>query len=225
MSTKIGIIAEGAIDHALLPPLLSRIAEDLAQLAWPLDTSDVAEVFRIRKRGHGGVLESVRALVKALNTEHYNHACFVILLDRRTRAVQAEVKKLIRGKARFVLGIAIQEIEAWWLGDRTSTLQWTGLKNELPSTCRYAADKYQAERDEDPKRTLDELTALSSRFDRCYGREGNLDLASDFAESFWRPSARLREIAAQCPKGYLPFQDQMVNRFRHIRACKGRLFF
>src|ERR1051325_1200404 len=115
MSTKIGIIAEGPIDHALLPALLERIATDRAGFTWPLTSDDLAEVFPIRKRGHGGVLGTVEAMVKALNTKYFDHACFVILLDRRTSAVQQEVRKLIAGKERFVLGIAIEEIEAWWL--------------------------------------------------------------------------------------------------------------
>lgn len=69
MSTKIGIIAEGPIDHALLPPLLERIARDRAGYDWPVAPDDVAEIFNIRKRGHGGVLETVRRLVDALESE------------------------------------------------------------------------------------------------------------------------------------------------------------
>ena len=63
MSTRIGIIAEGPIDHALLPVLLERIALERASFGWPVAPDDVAEVFQIRKRGHGGVLETVRRLV------------------------------------------------------------------------------------------------------------------------------------------------------------------
>lgn len=68
MSTKIGIIAEGLVDHALLPVLLERIAQDQANYNWPLDPDDVAELFAIRKRGHGSVLETVRKLVSAYQT-------------------------------------------------------------------------------------------------------------------------------------------------------------
>src|SRR3954452_22563589 len=88
MSTKVGIIAEGPIDNALLPALLSRIAEEQAHFTWPLTADDVGTVFPLRKRGHGGVLDTVRKLVKALEQEPFDHACFVILLDRRTRSVQ-----------------------------------------------------------------------------------------------------------------------------------------
>jgi hypothetical protein len=74
MSTKLGIIAEGPIDHVLLPALLSRIATDKALFTWPVNAEDIAEVFPIRKRGHGGVLETVRAMVKALDSQHFDHA-------------------------------------------------------------------------------------------------------------------------------------------------------
>jgi hypothetical protein len=205
---------------ALLPPLLERIATDRADFRWPLTAEDVAEVFFLRKRGRGGVLETVRRLVKALDAGPFDHACFIILLDRRTRAVQEEVLKLIRGKERFVLGIAREEIEAWWLGDRTNTLAWSGLKDGLPPHCCYAGPRYQAEKDATPKNTLDELTRLSERFDRYYG-EGNLDLAIEFAEDYWRPGARLDEIATQCPEGFGRFLERMTNSFRRVKAASG----
>ncbi len=215
MSTRIGIIAEGPIDHVLIPALLTRIAAEKAGLSWPVASSDVAERFFIRKRGHGGVLETVRRLVEALESEVYDEHCFVILLDRRTKAVQKEVRKLIKGRARFVLGIPTEEIEAWWLGDRSNTLSWSGFRDELPGECRYAKEHYQAERDDEPKKTLDELTRHSDRFDRFYGT-GNLDHARDFAENYWLGHARLDEIAGQCPRAYVPFQDEMVAQFRGL---------
>jgi len=217
MSTKIGIIAEGPIDHVLLPPLIARIAAEKAGFNWPVTSDDVAEVFPMRKRGHGGALETVRALVKVLDSGDFDHACFVILLDRRTRAVQEKVHKLIRGKDRFMLGTAIEEIEAWWLGDRTNTLAWTGFQTGLPA-CRYAAAKYCAEKDAAPKNTLDELTRLADRFDRYYG-DGNLDHATEFAEDHWRDGARLEEIAAQCAEGFGQFQERMTNRLRQLKAA------
>ncbi len=223
MSTKIGVITEGSIDYALLPPLLSRIAEEKVGFHWPLDVDDVAELFPIRKRGHGGVLHALRALVRALDTQYYDHACYVILLDRRTRRIQQRVRRLISGRDRFVLGIAIEEVEAWWLGDRTNTLAWSGFDALLLPECRYATRNYQAERDENPKRTLDELTRLSDRFDRSYG-EGNLDLATEFAEEYWRAYARLDEIAHQCPQGFGTFQQEVAGQFRRARRRAGRLF-
>lgn len=221
MSTKIGVITEGAIDYTLLPALLSRIAKVKVGLTWPVASDDLAELFPIRKTGHGGVLEKIRALVEALDTEHFDHHCFVILLDRRTRPVQEKIAKLISGRDRFVLGVAIEEIEAWWLGDRTITLAWAELRDTLPENCRYAAQQYQAEADDHPKRTLDELTRVSDRFDRYYG-EGNVEMATEFAENFWKEFAHLDEIGAQCPQGYRPFQREIVNRFRPLLPKKSR---
>jgi hypothetical protein len=223
MSTKIGIIAEGAIDHALLPPLLERIAHDRADYGWPVVAGDVAEVFHIRKRGCGGVLETIRRLAEVLDTEFFDHAFFVILLDRRTRLVQEEIRSLLANRDRFVLGTAIQEIEAWWLGDRKNTLIWSDLKNILPADCRYAQRRYKAEGDDDPKRTLDELTRISDRFDRYYG-QGNVDLAVEFAECYWRRFARLDDIGRQCPQGYRPFEKAATQQFRAASRRAGRLF-
>lgn len=223
MTTKIGIIAEGPIDHALLPPLLERIAQQRAQFQWPLDPADIAEIFPIRKRGHGGVLETVQKLVRALDTEFFDHAFFVILLDRKTRPVQAKIKKLLHNRNRFVLATAIEEIEAWWLGDRHNTLAWSRLAHSLPPACRYARSNYQAEKDDQPKKTLDELTRLSNCFDRCYG-QGNLDMAIEFAENYWRRHARLEQIRQQCPIGFGAFETEVTQQFRAAKRRAGRLF-
>ena len=221
MSTKIGIIAEGPIDHALLPALLERIARDRADYSWPVRPDDIAEVFQIRKRGHGGVLETVRRLVVALSTEVYDHAFFVIMLDRRTRPVQEEIRTLIGAHGRFVLGIAIEEIEAWWLADRRNTLEWAGLTASLPPHCRYAVAGYHAERDDEPKKTLDELTRESDRFDRYYG-DGNVELAIEFAQDYWREFAHLDDIRAQCKKGYRPFERDVTQLFRQAAGASRR---
>jgi hypothetical protein len=212
MSTKVGVICEGASDFALLSALLRRIAADKAGIDWRVTPDDVAESFPVRKRGHGGVLEAVKRLISVLHTDAFDHAFFVIVLDRRTKAVQQKVRKLIRGKNRFVLGIAIQEIEAWWLGDRVNTLAWAELDAPLPHHCRYAAEGYRAERDKAPKKTLDELTELSDRFDRHYG-VGNVDMANEFAEEYLVHHARLDDIAAECPKGFAPLQTNVAQVF------------
>jgi len=222
MSTKVGIIAEGPIDHALLPALLERIARDRAGYSWPVDPDDVAEVFAIRKRGHGGVLATVRKLVSVLDTPFFDHAFFVILLDRKTRAVQGKIRRLLTNRDRFALGVAIEEIEAWWLADRVNTVAWAGI-GQLPQDIRYAADRYRAEHDDNPKKTLDELTRISDRFDRYYG-DGNTDMASEFAEDYWRQHAKLDAIRTDCPEGFGRFEDVATNRFRTAKNAAGRLF-
>jgi hypothetical protein len=213
MSTKIGVIAEGPIDHALLYPLLERIARDRVGFNWPVRPDDVADHFPLRKRGHGGVVDAVRRLVQSLDQPEFDHAFFVVLLDRRTRAAQLEIRKILSKHPRFVFGVAIEEIEAWWLADRVNTLLWSELSDRLPSGCLYAAKGYRAERDKCPKKTLDELTRHSDRFDRVYG-EGSVELAREFAHDYWRQFARLDDIARECPRGYRKFEKAIINHFK-----------
>jgi len=221
MSTRVGIIAEGPIDLALLPPILRRIAEERAGVNWPVQVADAFEWLQMRPRGHGGVLMAIRRIVRVLQRQpEFPYAFIVILLDRRTQKVRERVPKLIAGKDRFVLGVAQEEIEAWWLGDRTNTLRWLDF-SEPPSGTRYAASGYVAERDDDPKRTVHELTEKSSRLDRVYG-EGNLDLARDFAD-LWDGQVRLKEIETQCPKQFLPFCGDTTQAFRRTKSRSSRL--
>jgi broad specificity phosphatase PhoE len=79
----------------------------------------------------------------------------------------------------------------------------------------------QAERDDAPITTVEELTRLSERFGPCYG-ERNLGLASEFAEEHWQPHARLDEIATQCPEGFGRFHERMTNCFRRVQARSER---
>lgn len=222
-ATRVGIIAEGPTDHALLPALLERIARDRAAFDWPVLGEDAALVLPVRKRGHGGVLDAVRRMVAALRSGAAlaDYSFFVIVLDRRTNAVQTRVKRLIRGEDRFVLAIAIEEIEAWWLGDRVNTLAFFQLGDELPAGLRYAERGYKAERDSRPKRTLDELTEVSEAVDSRYG-VGNARLALDFAEG-WRNTARLAAIEGQCPRGFGTFAGAAANALRRAKARASRL--
>ena len=216
MSTRIGIIAEGPIDHVLLPPLISSVAKEVVGARWPVLPGDVSELFPIRKTGHGGVLEKLRKLVEVLKTDPLGYAMFVIVLDRKTSAVQAEVKQLVRGNSRFVVGIAIEEIEAWWLADRTNTLAWVGHTHTTLPPCRYNdADGYSAEKDADPKRTLDELTEFSARLEYRYGY-GNVDLAENFVDNFWKLNVRRQEMLAQCSRGYGRFERELANALRPL---------
>lgn len=224
MSTKVGLITEGPIDQALLPPLLSRIAQVRVGFTWPVRADDLDRTLHIRSTGHGGVLEKVRRLVQVLDDPDlratFDHACFVIVLDRRTRAVQEEVRQLISGRDRFVMGVAIEEVEAWWLGDRKNTLAWAELDEPLRGLLRYAAQSYHAESDDAPKRTLSELTEEATRFDSVYG-EGDVEMASEFAERYWQDFARLDDIRGQCSQGFGRFDQAMTNVFRRIRASNS----
>lgn len=220
-ATRIGILAEGTTDHALLPALLERIARDRADFKWPVLPDDAAANFPVRKRGHGGVLDAVKRIVAVLDKspEFEGYSFFAIILDARTRQVQTKVRKLIKGRGRFIMGVAIAEIEAWWLGDRKSTLGWLGLRNKLPPSTRYAKKDYKAEKDQTPKKTLDELTQLSPKLDRRYG-DGNTGLALDFAD-LWKRSACLGTIERQCPRGFQPFCGDATNALKRAKADSG----
>jgi hypothetical protein len=223
MSTKIGILVEGVIDLALLPPLLTRIAQEHAGYKWPVSATDLSLQLQIPSRGHGSVLVAVRTLFREFQkvevAHRYDYAGFVILLDRKTRPVQEEIRKLIGTDSRFVLGIAIEEIEAWWLADRKNTIAWAGLEEPLPRDLRYAARDYNAEKDENPKQTLSELTAVAERFDRVYG-DGDEDMAREFA-AFWETHVPLEVLRAQCSQGFGAFERDAANLFRRMKTARS----
>ena len=223
MSTRVGLIVEGPIDHLLVSALLERIAADRADFSWPVTPQDVADIIPIRKRGDGGVLDTVRKLIRYLDRRPDEYAFFVVVLDRRTRPVQEKIRRIIRGKSRFLLAIAREEIEAWWLGDRTSTLTWLRLEANALAHTRYGARGYKAERDPAPKRTLDELTRESDAVDQTYG-QGNTELARRFTEQLWREHACLDEIEQQCPRGFKPFCRKATQALRAEKTRQARLF-
>lgn len=224
MSTKVGIIAEGAIDYVLLGALLERIARDRASYDWPTRPDDLAQIVHIRKRGHGGVVLAVRQVVDYLcSNPPPDYAFIVVLLDRRAAAAAREVRRLIAGHDLFVFGTAIEEIEAWWLADRSNTLAWLGLKERPAGTDHYWSDAYRPEKDRDPKRTLDSLTLLSDRVDMRYGK-GNTALARGFVDDCWFERADLNAVEAGCPRGFVPFCRVATQALTRSRLSEGRLF-
>lgn len=213
---RIGLLCEGLIDLQLVPPLLQTIARTRADVRWPIQHFNAVEQIGIRTGSFGQIPKAVRKLVHLINLPPWSECeFFVILLDHRTRTTQKEIRRLIRGHSKFVVGIAIREIEAWWLGDRANTLGWLRLAEHSLAGLRYGRAGYRAESDDAPKRTLDELTIHSSDCLAQYGK-GNLQLAIDFA-NVWRNSADLNQIEAQCPIGFRPFCRDSLNEFRAAR--------
>ncbi len=79
---------------------------------------------------------------------------------------------------------------------------------------KYAGKKYRAEKDPNPKATLNELTEISNRLDRVYGH-GSTELARDFVEDYWDgAAANIDLIKGQCPPGFGAFEKKIVNQFR-----------
>ncbi len=229
MSTRVGVICEGPIDAALLSALLHRIAQDKAGYAWPVAASDLDETLRLRTSGHGAVVKKLAKLVRVLDRgETLDCRFFVIVLDyKKTKTVQQDLRALVAGSRRsFILGIAIEEIEAWWLADRSNTLAWFGLADEDIAGCAYATPDYSPERDSTPKRTLTELTKVSERCSRPYGT-GNSELAREFAED-WREHASIQVMEHACARGFGPFSNAVADAFqrclREDASSEGRLF-
>lgn len=214
---KIGYFGEGKLDYILLPPLLEAIAQNKAQIHWPVEASDMKRL-NIRKTGHGGVLEKIRALMEfhdecKKSLERMPESFYVIVLDRRTRTVQQMIKETMNNcSIPYVMGIAIEEIEAWILADRCQLLNWLQLDESASHVrkLRYFDSEYDPEEDSDPKKTLDQLIRASSVPSAdCW----NTDAAAEFVE-FWRDgSMDLVEIEKGCPKGFKPFSEAVSEYF------------
>jgi hypothetical protein len=218
---KIGLVCEGSIDEALIAALLKRIATERVGIHWPVRPFDVFQRINVRRGGHGQIPKAIRRLKIVMGQGPlWDVELFVIVLDHGTRATERSVRREIRGNLRFVLGIAIQEVEAWWLADRRSTLNWLDLSSHEIEDLRYGKRNYNAERDTKPKVTLNELTVQSEAVATRYG-DGNFDLASSFAE-LWQHSADLDQMVVQCPRGFSRFHDSAVAALersaRHRRA-------
>jgi len=173
-------------------------------------------VSRIRKTGHGGVLKKLKMIVADYEKGIYRPPdILVIVLDhRKTQAVVADIRNLVSGHVWTVIGVAIEEVEAWWLADRQQTLGWLALSNEDAEAAGYGPD-YAPEKDPDPKGTLDRLTKCSGAVEVGYG-DGSVSLATDFVDAAWRQSVTLDSLRIKCPGGFAPFHDRMSERIKTV---------
>jgi hypothetical protein len=183
------------------------------------------EVFLMDRAERGSAVFELRTsdelpLVKELFSKSLGEAWFSGLI-RTPTASEYEVRRLIAGTHLFVIGIAIEEIEAWWLADRRNTLAWTGLQGEPPGQLEYLRQGYSPEGDQDPKRTLDELTNASPLLELRYGR-GNAGLAFEFADRYWSDGADLGAIEIGCPHGFAPFCNEATERLSREKRRLSR---
>lgn len=212
---RIGLLSEGPIDFELISALLRRISRSRVGITWPLRVADMIVELRYRPRGYGQVVNALRRLLPLLDsTEWLSFSLFVVVIDNSSRA-RRDIRKLLGGQQKFVLGVAIREIEAWWLADRRNTLEWLGLHDVAHDGFRYWAHRYSPERDTQPKDTLDELTRLSERVDRTYG-DGNLELAREFAAA-GSENAELDQIENGCRRGFAPFCQDSIEALRRAQ--------
>jgi len=214
---KIGIISESPIDLALVSALLSRIAISRAGIAWPLQTDNTIERIGIRQNGHGQVLKALKKLKTLINDGPFSeYSLFIVLVDQVPAGIRRRFEREVRGNARLVFATAIREIEAWWLADRASVLAWLRLTEADITTHRYGMAAYNAERDHNPKDTLDQITNISTAVQTRYDG-GNVGLAREFS-SIWKDSARLDQIEISCGAGFAPFCRATTRALRRSRS-------
>lgn len=208
---RISLITEGDIDRALVPCVLKAIAERRG-ITWPLQVSDYQEA-HIRKRGYGAVLEAVRNVIKEMEAGRYTKPdILVIVLDsRKTADTVREIRRLVRAIDWVVIGIAVEEIEAWWLADRNQVLAWLDISTDDASNAGYP-DTHAPEKDQEPKNTLHKLTEISEKVLFNYGR-GSVQLAEDFADSAWQNFVDIESMKFKCPRGFTPFFEKITNLF------------
>jgi hypothetical protein len=149
--------------------------------------------------GFGEIPKNLELLVRLYQTpfERDRIGCnlFVIIHDSlKTRETQKEVRAILRGAPSFpaVYGLAVQETEAWVLGDIDNVNRHVFRLTPKPALPRSP------EKDPDPKSTLTELfvkPSLAIEFDRW-----NTECARRVA-----PHLRRTQIATQCPKGFARF--------------------
>jgi hypothetical protein len=209
---KISLITEGDIDRALIPCLLAEIAKRVG-VTWPLTVDEFQET-QIRKRGFGAVLDGVRLVIEQMEAGTYARPdVLVVVLDhRKTQAVVDEIRRLTRSMDWIAIGIAVEEIEAWWLADQNQVLAWLEISREDARRVGYS-ESYSPERDHDPKQTLHLLTQASNKILFNYGR-GSVTLAEEFADVAWKNWADLESMVFKCPRGFAPFAERMRSLLR-----------
>lgn len=196
---RVGLLLEGGIDEELIPPLLRQLIPERQGGGPDYFLSPYPP------NGFGAIPKNLRVLI-----ELYRHAeerrrlgcdLFVIILDaRKTDAVQREIKEILRKEPDFpaVFGVAIQETEAWVLGDIDNANRRL-FKIDPPPRLPDPP-----ERDADPKKTLTDLFIRPSpalEYDTW-----NAECARAVA-----PHLRQAQVAFRCPKGFGRLADKFKN--------------
>jgi hypothetical protein len=211
---KIEFICEGPIDSVLLKPLISAIAK-ISGVSWPVNPSEDLQTSYIRKSGFGGVQKRIEAILKMISKGIYARPdILVIAIDHyKTENVREIIKDLIAELDFCVLAIPVQEIEAWWLGDRMQVLAWSGLNENFASKIGYGPG-FSPESILKPKVLLNKITEISDRIQCIYGNDGSLEVAEDFVDLAWNQQVNLESIKFNCPQGFVPFFEDIENSIK-----------
>ena len=189
---KVGLLIEGTIDEEILPCLLRGALEEI------LSCRNLATVFQVvfPPNGYGQIPKHLRLLTQLYrdDAERQRIGCdlFVVVHDSRgTDRIQKEVRCILESAVDFpaVYGLAIQEIEAWVLGDAVNVNRRVFKVHPQPKL------PCSPEKDGDPKRTLNDLfVRVSTAIDYdSWNRECARLVA---------PHLRHSQVAFQCPKGF-----------------------
>ncbi|MFH1024831.1 MAG: hypothetical protein V1809_15730 [Planctomycetota bacterium] len=163
--------------------------------------------------GYGEIQKNLKMLVKLYEdaSERQRIGCdfFVVVLDsRKTEKVQRQIKDVLRGAHEFpaVYAVAIQETEAWVLGDIGNVNKHVFKVDPEPPLPKAP------EKDPDPKKTLEDLFVRASpvlEYDAW-----NTECARAIA-----PHLRKDVVAGRCPKGFGKFAvgfEQTIRRLRKV---------
>jgi hypothetical protein len=190
---RIGLLSEGRIDEELLPPLLKQLIDPLPIMR---QRKHVFFEFPAPANGFGEIPKNLKMLLKLRNDElewgRIGCDLFVIVHDsRRTESVQREIRNILQSANGFpaVYGLAVQEIEAWVLGDIENVNRHIFKINPCPRLPCAPED------DPDPKRTLNNVFITQSdsiEFDRW-----NAECARQVA-----PCLRADQVKSRCQRGF-----------------------
>lgn len=159
--------------------------------------------FLRRMHGRGFARKVKAAMVDAVRDRAI---AVVVVADRggeRNRKRLEEMKKGRDDAAQdginvpAALGLAVEELEAWLLADETAISATTGmtLAGALPDP----------ESDNNPKSTLSRLySQATARKDRWRLHEAIAD------------GIDLDSLARRCPRGFSPFQQEILERLSHL---------
>lgn len=204
---RIGLLIEGGIDEEIMRPLVERLISVLPEhrqrgLGYYL--------VPFPPNGYGEIPKNLKMLVTLYedSRERRRIGCdfFVIVLDsRKTEQVQRQIKDVLRGAPRFpaVYGLAIQEIEAWVLGDIGNVNKHVFRVHPEPKLPKAP------EKDPDPKKTLVDLFVRASpvlEYDSW-----NTACARAVA-----PHLRKDTVEARCPKGFGKFAAGFNRTLRRL---------
>jgi hypothetical protein len=204
MNLRIGLLCEAHIDEELIQPLLTELIGTKTKIFFS---------FPVPPNGFGEIPKNLKILINLQNErdewEKIGCDLFIIIHDSiKTENIQREIKTILRGAIHFpaIYGLAIQEIEAWVLGDIENVNRHIFKITPCPSL------PHPPESDPDPKATLNNIFIAKSNFFE-YDR-WNVEGAKRIA-----PFLRADQVKFKCKKGF----GKLANDLRNLRLNGKKL--